>query len=135
MHVARMRVTRMLVWHIVNRPDRQCGKLLFHWVMLRRWSPRMQRMAQEHVDQKLARLPDWSGIGDAMQRTFSFENFSDAIMFVDRVAQLAEDFQHHPDILIRYNKVTLTLSTHDAGGLTDKDFALAREIDEMVAKA
>ena len=69
-----------------------------------------------------------------MQRTFSFENFVDAMSFVNRVADLAEDFQHHPDILIRYNKVTLTLSTHDAGGLTDKDFAFAREADGYVER-
>ena len=95
----------------------------------------MEKLAQEHIEQKLAKLPEWSGIGDAMQRTFSFESFTDAMAFVDRVAALAEEFQHHPDILIRYNKVTLTLSTHSAGGLTDKDFAFAREIDGQVEKA
>jgi 4a-hydroxytetrahydrobiopterin dehydratase len=89
----------------------------------------MEKLAQEHIDQKLAQFPEWSLIGDSMQRTFSFETFVDAMAFVNSVADLAEEFQHHPDILIRYNKVTLTLSTHDAGGLTDKDFALAREID------
>jgi len=95
----------------------------------------MEKLAQEHIEEKLAKLPEWSGIGDAMQRTFSFESFPDAMAFVERVAALAEEFQHHPDILIRYNKVTLTLSTHDAGGLTDKDFAFAREVDGFVEKA
>jgi len=95
----------------------------------------MNKLAQEDIDQKLSQFPDWSLIGDSMQRTFSFENFVDAMSFVNRVADLAEDFQHHPDILIRYNKVTLTLSTHDAGGLTDKDFAFAREADSCVEQA
>ena len=95
----------------------------------------MNKLAQEDIDQKLSEFPDWSLIGDSMQRTFSFENFVDAMSFVNRVADLAEDFQHHPDILIRYNKVTLTLSTHDAGGLTDKDFAFAREADSCVEQA
>ena len=95
----------------------------------------MNKLAQEDIDQKLSEFPDWSLIGDSMQRTFSFENFVDAMSFVNRVADLAEEFQHHPDILVRYNKVTLTLSTHDAGGLTDKDFAFAREADSCVEQA
>ena len=52
--------------------------------------------------------------------------------FVNRVAGLAEDLQHHPDIMIRYNKVTLTLSTHDAGGITERDFKMARVTDGVV---
>jgi 4a-hydroxytetrahydrobiopterin dehydratase len=95
----------------------------------------MQKLAQEHIDQKLAEFPEWSLIGDAMQRTFGFESFLDAMTFVNQVAELAEELQHHPDILIRYNKVTLTLSTHEAGGLTEKDFAFAREVDGYVEKA
>ena len=95
----------------------------------------MQKLAQERIDEQLAEFPDWSLISDAMQRTFGFETFVDAMSFVGQVADLAEELHHHPDILIRYNKVTLTLSTHDAGGLTDKDFAFAREIDAYVANA
>ena len=89
----------------------------------------MEKLEQQHIDLELAQFPDWSLIGDAMQRTFTFESFVDAIGFVNVVADLAEDLQHHPDILVRYRKVTLTLSTHDAGGLTDRDFAFAREVD------
>jgi 4a-hydroxytetrahydrobiopterin dehydratase len=94
----------------------------------------MTKLAQADIDQKLAALPEWSVIGDALQRTFGFPNFVDAMTFVNRVADLAERQQHHPDILVRYNKVTLTLSTHDAGGLTDKDFALAAEIDGLTTE-
>jgi len=85
----------------------------------------MERLADELVEDRLAALPDWSLNGDAIQRTFKFPDFVAAVSFVNRVAELAEQQQHHPDILIRYNKVSLTLSTHDAGGLTDKDFTLA----------
>jgi 4a-hydroxytetrahydrobiopterin dehydratase len=93
----------------------------------------MEKLEQQHIDHELTQFPDWSLIGDAMQRTFTFESFVDAIGFVNVVADLAEDLQHHPDILVRYRKVTLTLSTHDAGGLTDRDFAFAREIDQHIA--
>jgi 4a-hydroxytetrahydrobiopterin dehydratase len=65
----------------------------------------------------------------AIRRTYELPSFASAIRFVDYVAQLAEDADHHPDIDIRYNRVTLTLSTHSAGGVTEKDFALARRID------
>lgn len=95
----------------------------------------MEKLAQERIDQKLAQFPEWSLVGDGMQRTFNFETFLDAMAFVGQIAELAEEIQHHPDILIRYNKVTLTLSTHEAGGLTERDFALAREVDGYVEKA
>jgi 4a-hydroxytetrahydrobiopterin dehydratase len=65
----------------------------------------------------------------AIRRTYQFPSFAAAIRFVGFVAQLAEDADHHPDIDVRYNRVTLTLSTHSAGGVTEKDFALARQID------
>ena len=68
-----------------------------------------------------------------LQRTFSFDDFLGAMAFVGRIADLAEEHHHHPDIMIRYSKVTLTISTHDADGLTDKDFELARDTDAIVA--
>src|SRR5438876_37759 len=96
-------------------------------------SAAMDKLAQEEIDQRLTQFPEWSLTGDALQRTFNFESFLEAMSFVVRIAELAEDFQHHPDILIRYNKVTLTLSTHDAGGLTEKDFEFARQTDAFVS--
>jgi 4a-hydroxytetrahydrobiopterin dehydratase len=72
-------------------------------------------------------------VGGALQRTFKFDNFVDAMAFVNTVADLAEQAQHHPDILVRYSKVSLTLSTHDAGGISHKDFDLAREVDRVFA--
>ena len=67
----------------------------------------------------------------SLQRTFAFADFLAAMAFVESIAAAAEAQGHHPDILIRYSKVTLTLSTHEAGGLTNKDFALAASIDEL----
>jgi 4a-hydroxytetrahydrobiopterin dehydratase len=92
----------------------------------------MDKLPQEDIEARLEAFPDWSQNGDALQRTFSFEDFLSAMAFVGRIADLAEEHQHHPDIMIRYNKVTLTLTTHDAGGLTEKDFALARDTDACV---
>jgi 4a-hydroxytetrahydrobiopterin dehydratase len=103
----------------------------------RRFSPPMasEKLTQEGIDAKLAELPEWSSSGGALQRTFKFENFVEAMAFVNKVAEQAEDAQHHPDILVRYSKVTLTLSTHDAGGITQKDFDFAREVDRLLSAA
>jgi 4a-hydroxytetrahydrobiopterin dehydratase len=76
-----------------------------------------------------ASLPKWQRHGEIISRTYEFEDFVAAMKFVNAVAALAERAQHHPDIDVRWNKVTLALTTHDAGGLTEKDFALARECD------
>ena len=95
----------------------------------------MEKLDQEHIDEKLQEFPEWSQSGETLQRTFRFDNFLGAMAFVSRIADLAEEHQHHPDILIRYNKVTLTLSTHDAGGITEKDFNYARDTDGSAAMA
>jgi 4a-hydroxytetrahydrobiopterin dehydratase len=74
-------------------------------------------------------LPQWRRAGQVIMRTYEFNDFPDAMKFVNAVAALAEQEQHHPDIDVRWNKVALAFTTHDAGGLTDKDFALARACD------
>ena len=89
----------------------------------------MDKLTQEQVDQGLLQLSDWTLNGESIQRTFGFDDFVQSMSFVSRVADRAEAVQHHPDILVRYNKVTLTLSTHDAGGLSEKDLAFAAECD------
>ena len=94
----------------------------------------VEKLSEEAVERGLAERSDWSRSGDAIQRTFSFGDFNGAIAFVDRVAARAEEVQHHPDILIRYSKVTLTLSTHDAGGLSQKDFDFAADCDRLYAE-
>jgi 4a-hydroxytetrahydrobiopterin dehydratase len=77
----------------------------------------------------LARVPGWARVGRAIARTYRFDDFRSALAFVNRVGELAERQQHHPDIDIRYNEVTLSVWTHDAGGLTERDFRLAAAID------
>jgi 4a-hydroxytetrahydrobiopterin dehydratase len=81
------------------------------------------------IQRDLGSLQGWSRKGDVLTRTYAFRNFLQSLEFVNRVAALAESANHHPDIDIRYSKVTLTLSTHDAGGITSNDVNLARAID------
>ena len=95
----------------------------------------MEKLDQEHIDEKIQEFPEWSQSGETLQRTFRFDDFLGAMAFVSRIADLAEEHQHHPDILIRYNKVTLTLSTHDAGGITEKDFNFVSFTDSFAALA
>ena len=91
----------------------------------------MKKFTAAQIKTARAKVPDWKLQGAAIVRTFQFKDFPAAIRFVDAAAELAEQAWHHPDIDIRWNKVTLTLSTHDAGGLTKKDFVLARKFDEL----
>jgi 4a-hydroxytetrahydrobiopterin dehydratase len=91
----------------------------------------MKKFAAAQIKTALADVPDWEKRGAAIARTFQFKDFPAVIKFVDAVAELAEQAGHHPDIDIRWNKVTLTLTTHDAGGLSKKDFVLARKFDEL----
>lgn len=88
-----------------------------------------QRLNSSEIGTALARVPEWAEVGGSIQRTFAFSNFVQSMEFVTKVAAAAEEDAHHPDILIRYNKVTLSLNTHDAGGITSKDFALAVKAD------
>jgi len=83
------------------------------------------------IQTALATVPQWQFNGDVIVRVFQFKDFPASLNFVNAVAELAEQAQHHPDIDIRWNKVTLALSTHNAGGLTEKDFALARQCDAL----
>jgi len=86
-------------------------------------------------EQALRNLPDWSYQEQepALVRTLTFGDFRQALAFVNRVGEAAEQAGHHPDIDIRFNRVRLALSTHDAGGVTAKDFDLARQIDALSA--
>jgi 4a-hydroxytetrahydrobiopterin dehydratase len=80
---------------------------------------------------RLKKIPEWELEKKHIERTFEFDDFSESIDFVNSVAEVSEDEEHHPDIDIRYNKVRLVLSTHSKGGLTDLDFALAERIDTL----
>jgi 4a-hydroxytetrahydrobiopterin dehydratase len=91
------------------------------------------KLDDDKVDARTLRLRGWSQEDWAISRTLQFRNFKESKAFVDKVAELAEREQHHPDIHIEYDKVRLVLSTHSAGGLTEKDFDMAEEIDRMAA--
>jgi 4a-hydroxytetrahydrobiopterin dehydratase len=91
----------------------------------------MSKLAPSEVADRLAQVPAWAIEDGALIRTFSFSDFLDALGFVNRVAAAAERAGHHPDIDIRYNRVRLALVTHDAGGLTAKDFDLAELFDTL----
>ena len=84
------------------------------------------------IQRELGSLPGWSRRGGVLQKSFTFPTFREAIAFVNRVAEAAEALDHHPDLDIRYTKVTAALSTHSAGGITQLDLDLARRIDEVV---
>jgi 4a-hydroxytetrahydrobiopterin dehydratase len=77
-------------------------------------------------------MGDWTETGGALERTFELASFADAIAFVNRVAELAERENHHPDIAIAYKKVTLRWSTHSAGGITERDRELAARSDDLL---
>jgi 4a-hydroxytetrahydrobiopterin dehydratase len=93
----------------------------------------MDKLSDEQRAEALERLSDWHEQGGAISRTFHFKDFARSIDFVNAVAEMAEESDHHPDIDIRYNKVTITLTTHSAGGLTRSDVELAAGIDDIVA--
>jgi 4a-hydroxytetrahydrobiopterin dehydratase len=98
---------------------------------LKSYGAAQMNMDEAKIRTGLATLPEWKRAGQLILRTYEFTDFPEAMKFVNAVAELAEQAQHHPDIDVRWNKVTLALTTHDAGGLTDKDFALARACDEQ----
>jgi 4a-hydroxytetrahydrobiopterin dehydratase len=92
------------------------------------------KLDETKIPSVLAALPNWKRAGEIISRTFEFPDFVAAMKFVNAVAELAEQAGHHPDIDVRWNKVTLALTTHDAGGLTEKDFALAKHCDGLVPR-
>jgi 4a-hydroxytetrahydrobiopterin dehydratase len=89
-------------------------------------------LSQEQIESALQGLSDWTYEDGAITRTFRFHDFVHAVEFVEHLAEVAEARQHHPDIDIRYNKVTLRLSTHSAGGVTEKDVELAGALEQLV---
>ena len=91
----------------------------------------MAKLKASQIKAALPKVPEWKKRGDTIARTFQFKDFVVAVKFVNAVAKLAEKAWHHPDIDIRWNKVTLTLTTHSEGGLTEKDFKLARQFDRL----
>jgi len=93
-----------------------------------------ERLSDIAIQRELGTLPGWSRRGDVVTKTFQFRNFLDGIDFVASIARAAEAADHHPDIDIRYTKIVCTLSTHSAGGITQKDLDMAKQIDRIQEK-
>jgi 4a-hydroxytetrahydrobiopterin dehydratase len=89
----------------------------------------MAKLSTEKIAEKLEALPGWKYKDDAISKMFKFKEFLHGIEFVQKVAEIAEGADHHPDITINYTRVTFLCSTHDAGGVTEKDIKLAENIE------
>lgn len=88
------------------------------------------KLSDLEIRRALGSLPGWTRKGDALQKTYSFARFADGIRFVQQVAEVADTMDHHPDIDVRYTKILFSLSTHDAGGITQRDLELAQQIEK-----
>lgn len=88
-------------------------------------------LTQSEIDQKLQTIPQWQQEQQTITRTFKFKGFVEAVDFVDKLVEPAEAAGHHPDLAISYNQVTVSLTSHDAGGLTQKDFEMAQTISNL----
>lgn len=94
----------------------------------------IQALTEKEITEHLKDASLWQRKGQEIQRTFAHGSFKESIQFVNQIAEYADRVDHHPDILIQYDKVTLTLSTHDAGGLSAKDFTSAEQADELFSR-
>jgi 4a-hydroxytetrahydrobiopterin dehydratase len=88
-------------------------------------------LSKNEIQQKLKELHGWSPVGKTIQKKYTLKSFLPAIGLVNQIAEVAEREAHHPDITINYNVVTISLSTHSEGGVTQKDFDLAQQIDKL----
>ncbi|MHB8653947.1 MAG: 4a-hydroxytetrahydrobiopterin dehydratase [Terriglobia bacterium] len=95
----------------------------------------MSALSKVEIQEKLKAMPHWSHVGKSIVKKFTFKSFVPAIAFVNKIAEAAEKAGHHPDITINYSVVGISLSTHSEGGITEKDFSLARQIDQIAGEA
>ena len=109
-----------------NRPAGQCGYRLI------RAHGNMQKLSEEEVEKNIARLTGWSRSENWIEKKYIFKNFLRAMSFVNAVAYVAESINHHPDIIVHYNEVTLRNWTYVSNGITERDFKLAEKIDAML---
>ena len=91
----------------------------------------MKKLTEQEIQNKMKEIPNWRLEDDSIVRNWSFNDFSEAMDFINQIARLAEDHDHHPELFNVYNKVSLKFSTHDAGGLTNRDFKIAQDIDKL----
>ena len=89
----------------------------------------MAALSDDEIERRLADAADWTREGDALSRQFKFDDFKGSVDFVNRITPAAEEMNHHPDLEISWNTVTVSLSTHSEGGITESDFELAGRID------
>ncbi len=94
----------------------------------------MSLLTRDEIVARVAAMPEWHHRGNALEKRYDRGNFDGSIQFVNRVASLANAHDHHPDLAISWNFVTITLCSHDAGGVTERDFRLAAAIDELAAQ-
>jgi 4a-hydroxytetrahydrobiopterin dehydratase len=92
----------------------------------------MMRLSQLDIDEKLESLPGWSVVNEKLHKEFQFDNFNQAFGFMTRAAMEIEKMNHHPEWFNAYNKITIELTTHDAGGITKNDVNLARILNSLV---
>ncbi|HIK25927.1 MAG TPA: 4a-hydroxytetrahydrobiopterin dehydratase [Thermosynechococcus sp. M46_R2017_013] len=92
-----------------------------------------ERLSQAEIEAQLASLPGWKFVGDRLEQTFTCKDFLGSIAFVNRLVDPAEQAGHHPDLAISWNRVTVCLTTHEAGGITQKDIDLAKVISNLAA--
>jgi 4a-hydroxytetrahydrobiopterin dehydratase len=90
-----------------------------------------KKLDQDEISRRMASLPAWKVENDRLLRAFSFPDFKGALDFVNRVGAVAEELGHHPDIQLGWGRAAFEITTHDAGGITDNDFELARRIDSL----
>ena len=91
----------------------------------------MPLLSEDDVQRRLGDLDGWRREGDALRREFKFEDFKGSVDFINRITPQAEAMNHHPDLAISWNTVTVTISTHSEGGITENDFELASRIDSL----
>jgi 4a-hydroxytetrahydrobiopterin dehydratase len=91
----------------------------------------MPLLSDEEVERRLAALSGWEREGDAIRRSFKLQDFKGSVDFVNRITPVAEEMNHHPDLEISWNTVTVSITTHSEGGLTENDFELASKIDAL----
>jgi 4a-hydroxytetrahydrobiopterin dehydratase len=90
-----------------------------------------KKLTPEEIERKLTELKDWQTENDILKKRFEFKNFAEALRFVNRAGEIAERLDHHPDIFFGWGYAEINLTTHDRGGITDFDFAVAQEIERL----
>jgi len=89
-------------------------------------------LSADEIQERMQQVPEWESDDSSISRTFEFDGYMEGIEFVNRVAAIAEELNHHPDLDVRYGWVDVSLTSHDVGGITERDFAAAQRIDALV---